>query len=136
GDVNEHWHIQIRTFLPDRIEFGIVHFKPGAIVFIDVQPEILEYLQTYCAGLYVFFELPGCALTEARTNIAEVDVGEEHHAIGIGTAFDYRKPAAQILSPAPAEIDDQPDIELIHRLHHFLVLLRGDRSGMMAVDVN
>src|SRR5215472_15009454 len=101
-----------------------------------MQPEVLEYLQANRTGFDVLFELLCCALTEARTNIAEVDIGEEHHAIRIGTVFDYRKPAPQIFAPAPAEVNDEPDVELVHRLHNLFVLLRRDRRAVMAVNVD
>src|SRR5207248_4867608 len=58
---------------------------------MDMQPEVLEYLETYGAGFDVLFQLTGCALAKAGTNVAEVNIGEEHHAIGVRAAFDDRE---------------------------------------------
>src|SRR5690349_15807800 len=136
GDMNEHGHIEFCTFFPDRIEFGIVNLEARAIILMDMQPEILEYLETYGAGFDVLFQLPGCALAKAGTNVAEVNIGEEHHAIGVGAALDDRESASEVVARAPAQIHDEPDVELVHRLHHFCILLGRDRRGMVAVDVN
>src|SRR5438270_6999813 len=103
---------------------------------MDVQPKVLEYLQTYGACLDVLCKLLSCALAKAGTNIAEVDIGEEHHAIGVRAAFDYGESTSQIVSPTAAQIHDEPNVELVHRLHHLFILLRRDRCWLMAVDVN
>ena len=76
---------------------------------MDMQPEVLEYLETYGAGFDVLFQLPGCALAKAGTNVAEVNIGEEHHAIGVRAAFDDRESASEVVTRAPAEIHDEPD---------------------------
>src|SRR5439155_21168234 len=130
------WHVSICTFLPDRIQFWIVNLKPSAIILMDVQSEILEYLQAHCTGFDVLFELPGGPLTKAGANVAKVDIRKEHHAVGIRATFDYSESASQIVARASAQIHDQPDIKLVHRLHHSFVLLRRDWRRMMTVNVN
>src|SRR5689334_10707197 len=103
---------------------------------MDMQPKVLEYLETHGAGLDVVFKLPGCALAKAGTNVAEINIGEEHHAIGVRAAFDDREPTSEIVAPTSAQIHDEADVELVHRLHHSLILIGRDRRGMVAVNVN
>src|SRR5215475_14757587 len=103
---------------------------------MDAQSEVLEYLQAHGASFDVLFELLCRTLTKARTNVAEIDIREKYHTIGVRTVLDYGQSTSQGVARTPAQIDDQPDIELVHRPHHSFILLGGDRRRMMAVDVD
>ena len=92
--MNQDRHVQSRARVPDRIQLGIVQLEPSAVGLLVPQADLFEDFQALGAGLDVLFELLGRPCPEAGADIAEIDICEEHHPLGIWAALDRRQPLA------------------------------------------
>ena len=82
GGVDEDRQLEPRARIPDRIELRIVELEPRAVGLLDGQPKALRELpDPDGSGGDVTLELRDRARAPPRADIAEVDPGEEAHAV-------------------------------------------------------
>ena len=116
ADVDQDGHVQPRARLPHRVELGVVDTQAAAVGFRVEHAEILENLEPAGARLDVVFELLRRLRDPAGTDAAEVDVGEQHHAIVKRTVANGAQTLAQALAAAAAQVYE--DLEIV-RVHSF-----------------
>ena len=136
GRVDQHGHAVSRAGLPHGVELGIVHRHATARGALHRQSEVLEDLQAPCAGLEVGLEPGRGAIAVAGlVEVGEVEVCEEHHAIGRRTVGDDLEARCQARAGASAEIHEHLQVLPVHLLDDLGPPLRR-QAPVVAVDVD
>ncbi len=111
GRMDEHGNLQLRAFLPDRIDAHVVHGHSFAGGIGDGHAETFINLQSLRAGLDVRFQLPYGALAPAvRSNAFKIDIGKPDEA---GCAGAVRHCAR---TPKSVAVTDRPALRTVGAL--------------------
>ena len=85
GGVDERRHVELREFIPQRIDLGIIDLQSRAIGLGDAQSKLLaDFADAERAGLDVGAQLLNRLVRPARADVAEVDAGERAEAVLVG----------------------------------------------------
>ncbi len=137
GRVDEHRDAQAAGRGPDRVELRIVDGEAGPVGLAEAQAEALrDFADADGAGLDVRLELRDRLRAPAGADVAEIDVGELHHAVLEPARLEGGDRPRQPIALRPAGVDQQPQVDGVHPLDHPRELLVGDRRRLVTVDVD
>ena len=137
ADVEQHRDVEPRAQLEDGVQLRMVDRQAPAALVAHAEPEVLEELQADRPGRHVLLELRGGARAEARADAAaEVEVGEEDHAVRMRAAGDGVEAAPQQAPPSPAQVDQHLQVQRVHLRHDPRPARRRESRAVMAVHVH
>ena len=136
GDVDQHRHVEPRARLPNRIELRLVHAQTTAVRLAIEHAEVLEHLQADRTRFDVRFELGRRFRSRSGTDVTEVDVGEQHHAIRVGAVLDRLHTLSDSIAPSATQVHEQTKVVGVHPFDHASELVVRDRRRLMTVDVD
>ena len=131
--VDEHGNAQLARLAPHGIEPRIIDRHALARSVLEVEPEILEDLESASARLDILLELSGGVRTPRRIiNAGELEIGEECEPAAC-CALRAAHCVGEGLAGAPAEIHHGAHVERVHLAREARIV---GRQRLVTVHVN